>query len=850
LAGRLKVIDLAKELGVTSKDLLLALDSMGQKGKRAMTPLDTATANELRVKLGRGREVPVEAKPKRVPKPKTAPVVGEGGEAPEPAKAKPARKTPAKPAVDKTSKVEPEPMSVPEVIKPAATIFRPAPTPIEPAPAGPAEVAPAAAAPPVIPPPRVELPRPAGSPAPPMGEPRVDPLRPAPSPVRPAAAAPPAAPPVAPRRPVGPAAPPMGPRPAAPPSRQPLTATPRIVPPSPTRPAPPPPRPVLAPPPPAAVAKTVEPKPALEPPAEVKRELIKLPESVTVGELAAAMRRKTGEVIKALLELGVMATMNEVLDPTAAKLVADKFSFDVEVRSLEGEVLEEEETDPSQLKPRPPVVTVMGHVDHGKTSLLDAIRKTRVAEKEAGGITQHIGAYQVETSHGKVTFLDTPGHEAFTAMRARGAKATDIVILVVAADDGVMPQTVEAVNHAKAAEVPIIVAVNKIDKPGSEPDRVKRELSNHGLVPEDWGGQTIFVHTSAKRGDGIPQLLEMTALQSEILELKANPNRAARGVIVEGRLDRGRGPVATALIQSGTLKEGDAVVVGSQSGRVRAMFSDRGKKAQKAGPADPVEILGLSGVPQAGDTLLVVADERKARQIATVRADREKLRGKGTARVTLEELHKQIESGEVKELRLILKADVQGSVEALTESLERLSTDEVKLKVIHGSVGAVNESDVMLASASNAIVLGFNVKADAKAASQAQADGVDVRSYSVIYDVINDVRAALSGMLAPEIRETILGRAQVRQLFPISKLGLIFGSAVTEGKMVRSARVRVKRGETLVGEGTISSLKRFKDDVREVLQGLECGIGVDGVKGVAAGDIIEAFTTEEVARTL
>jgi translation initiation factor IF-2 len=646
-----------------------------------------------------------------------------------------------------------------------------------------------------------------------------------------------------------------------PPSRQPLTAAPRIVPPSPSRPAPPAPpmRPAAAPPaavpaapaplaPPPAAVKAPEPKP--EPPAEVKRELIKLPESVTVGELAAAMRRKSGEVIKALVELGVMATLNEVLDPTAAKLVADKFNFDVEVRSLEGDVLEEEETDPTQLKPRPPVVTVMGHVDHGKTSLLDAIRKTRVAEKEAGGITQHIGAYQVDTSHGKVTFLDTPGHEAFTAMRARGAKATDIVILVVAADDGVMPQTVEALNHAKAADVPIIVAVNKVDKPGSEPDRVKRELSNHGLVPEDWGGQTIFVHTSAKRGDGIAQLLEMTALQSEILELKANPNRAARGVIVEGRLDRGRGPVATALIQSGTLKEGDAVVVGSQSGRVRAMFSDRGKKAQKAGPADPVEILGLSGVPQAGDTLLVVADERKARQIATVRAEREKLKGKGSARVTLEELHKQIESGEVKELRLILKADVQGSVEALTESLERLSTDEVKLKVIHGSVGAVNESDVMLASASNAIVLGFNVKADAKAASQAQADGVDVRSYSVIYDVINDVRAALSGMLAPEIRETILGRAQVRQLFPISKLGLIYGCAVTEGKMVRAARVRVKRGDTLLGEGTISSLKRFKDDVREVLQGLECGIGVDGVKGVAGGDTIEAFTTEEVARTL
>ena len=587
-----------------------------------------------------------------------------------------------------------------------------------------------------------------------------------------------------------------------------------------------------------------------EPPEEIKLELVKLPESVTVGELAAAMRHKSGEVIKALLELGVMATVNEVLDPTAAKLVADKFHFDVEFRSLEGDILEEEETDPTQLKLRPPVVTVMGHVDHGKTSLLDAIRTTKVAEREAGGITQHIGAYQVDTSHGKVTFLDTPGHEAFTAMRARGAQATDIVILVVAADDGVMPQTVEAVNHAKAANVPIIVAVNKIDKPGSEPDRVKRELSNLGLVPEDWGGQTIFIHTSAKRGDGIPQLLEMTALQAEVLELRANPNRAARGTIVEGRLDRGRGPVATVLIQSGTLKEGDAVVVGQHSGRVRAMFSDRAKKVTKAEPSDPVEILGLSGVPQAGDTLLVVADERKARQIATVRADREKLKGKGAARVTLEDLHKQIEAGEVKELRLVLKADVQGSVEALTESLERLSTDEVRLKVIHGSVGAVNESDVMLASASNAIVLGFNVKAEPKAASQAQADGVDLRNYSVIYDVLNDVRAALSGMLAPEIRETVHGRAQVKQLFPISKVGTIYGCAVIEGKIIRAARVRIKRGDTLLGESSVNSLKRFKDDVREVLQGLECGIGVEGIKGVQPGDIIEAFTTEEVARTL
>jgi translation initiation factor IF-2 len=643
--------------------------------------------------------------------------------------------------------------------------------------------------------------------------------------VPPAAAPRPAAAPVPPR----PAAPPIPARPAAAAA---AVAAPAVTPAAPVRseslPIPPPP----------------------EPPQEIKRELIKLPESVTVGELAAGMRRKSTEVIKALLELGVMATVNEVLDPTAAKLVADRFHFDVEVRSLEGDLLEEEESDPAQMRTRPPVVTVMGHVDHGKTSLLDAIRTTKVAEREFGGITQHIGAYQVDTSHGKVTFLDTPGHEAFTAMRARGAQATDMVILVVAADDGVMPQTVEAINHAKAANVPILVAVNKIDKPGSDPDRVKRELANQGLVPEDWGGQTIFIHTSAKRGDGIPQLLEMTALQAEILELRANPGRSGRGVIVEGRLDRGRGPVATALIQSGTLREGDAVVVGSHAGRVRAMFNDRGKKVASAGPSDPVEILGLSGVPQAGDTMLVVSDERKARQIATVRSERDRLKGKGATRITLEDLHKQIAAGEVKELRLVIKADVQGSVEALTESLERLSTDEVKLKVIHSSVGGVTESDVMLASASNAIVLGFNVKADPKATSQAQANGVDMRSYNVIYDAINDVRAALSGMLAPEIREVVLGRAQVRQLFPISKVGTIYGSSVTEGKMVRGARARIKRGDTVLGESTVNSLKRFKDDVREVLQGLECGIGIEGIKGVQPNDVIEAFSTEEVARTL
>jgi translation initiation factor IF-2 len=856
VAARVKVIDLAKELGVTSKDLIVALEAMGQKGMRAMSPLQAAMANDLRVKLGRGRDLPEEAKPKRVAKAK--PPADEGGAVvarkDKTGDAAPAPKTSRKKAVtlEPQETVLPEPV---EEIKPAATLFRhtaapapvaePEPFPTPPPPPSPVVVAPPA--PPIAPPPAP------ATPPPPVvrREPTV--LRPTPPP---APLVPPR--PLVPPAPAGPAAPPVAPRrvvPPAPPVRP-------AAPPVPSRPAAPvaPARPAAAAPvapaaPPTVEVKPEPPKPEQrpappEPPVEIKRELIKLPESVTVGELAAAMRHKSGEVIKALLELGVMATVNEVLDPTAAKLVADKFHFDVEIRSLEGDILEEEETDPSQLKLRPPVVTVMGHVDHGKTSLLDAIRTTKVAEREAGGITQHIGAYQVETSHGKVTFLDTPGHEAFTAMRARGAQATDIVILVVAADDGVMPQTVEAVNHAKAANVPILVAVNKIDKPGGEPDRVKRELSNLGLVPEDWGGQTIFIPTSAKRGDGIAQLLEMTALQAEVLELRANPNRAARGTIVEGRLDRGRGPVATVLIQSGTLKDGDAVVVGQHSGRVRAMFSDRGKKVTKAEPSDPVEILGLSGVPQAGDTLLVVADERKARQIATVRADRDKLKGKGAARVTLEDLHKQIEAGEVKELRLVLKADVQGSVEALTESLERLSTDEVRLKVIHGSVGAVNESDVMLASASNAIVLGFNVKAEPKAASQAQADGVDLRNYSVIYDVLNDVKAALSGMLAPEIRETVHGRAQVKQLFPISKVGTIFGCAVIEGKIIRTARVRIKRGDTVLGENSLSSLKRFKDDVREVLQGLECGIGVEGIKGVQPGDIIEAFTTEEVARTL
>jgi translation initiation factor IF-2 len=834
-ATKVKVIELAKELGVTSKDLMLAAEEMGHKSVRAMTPLDAGLANDLRMKLGKGRDLPEEpAKPKRVAKPKAV----TDGEAPADGVAavakKPSRAKKAKPAEAEETPLE---------VKPAATIVKPKPAevPAEPAAIVKRETEIAAEPPRVAPvaPPPVEPVKPAAAaaapPVAPKPEPKIVPFRPLERP----AAPPPARPS---RQPAGPFAPPRvlqgppaAPRPAAP---RPAAAAAG----APARPAPEVP-----------AARIGEPAAAVEapaPPAEVRRELIRVPESVTVAELAEKMRRKSGEIIKGLLELGVMRMVNDLLDPTEAKLAADKFGFDVEIRSVEGDVLEEEDADTGAQQLRPPVVTVMGHVDHGKTSLLDAIRKSKVAEKEFGGITQHIGAYQVMTGHGKVTFLDTPGHEAFTAMRARGARATDIVILVVAADDGVMPQTQEAISHARAANVPIIVAVNKIDKPEADPERVKRELANLDLVPEEWGGQTIFVATSAKKGTGIDQLLEMTALQSEILELKANPNRAAKGVIIESRLDRGRGPVATALIQNGTLKEGDAIVVGSHSGRIRALIDPTGKKVKSAGPSDPVEVFGLSGVPSAGDVIVAVSDERKARQIATMRADRAKGAGKASTRITLEGLQKQIQTGEVKELRLILKADVQGSVEALAQSLEQLSTEEVKLKVIHASVGAINESDVMLASASGAIVLGFNVKAEPKASQRAQANGVDLRAYNVIYEAINDLKAALAGMLAPEIRETILGRAEVRQIFVISKLGPIAGSYVAEGKLVRGAKVRVKRGDTVLGTGTVTSLKRFKDDVREVLNGQECGIGVDAVPGIQPGDVIEAFATEEIARTL
>ncbi|MBC7104804.1 MAG: translation initiation factor IF-2, partial [Firmicutes bacterium] len=510
------------------------------------------------------------------------------------------------------------------------------------------------------------------------------------------------------------------------------------------------------------------------------------------------------------------------------------------------------EEDPGLLEPRPAVVTVMGHVDHGKTSLLDAIRQTNVTATEAGGITQHIGAYQVEHAGRKITFIDTPGHEAFAAMRARGAKVTDVAVLVVAADDGVMPQTVEAINHCRAANVPIVVAINKIDKPDANPERVKQQLTEYGLVPEEWGGDTICVPVSAVRGDGLPELLEMILLVAEMLDLKANPQRPARGTVIEAQLDKGRGPVATVLVQTGTLEVGNVVVAGAAYGRVRAMMDHQGRRLKKAGPSVPVEVLGLSEVPQAGDAFYVVEDERFARQVAARRQlKRREEELKATAgRTTLDEFLKQGATGQVKELPIIIKGDVHGTVEALRAALERLGTDEVRVNVIHSGVGAITETDIMLASASRAIILGFNVRPDVNARRAAEAERVDIRLYRVIYDVVNDVKAALSGLLEPEYREAFLGRAEVRKIFKVSKVGTIAGCYVHEGKVTRDAKVRLVRDGVVVYEGQIDSLKRFKDDVREVPQGFECGLTLERFNDIEEGDIIEAYTIETIKREL
>mgnify|MGYP001485723760 CR=1 FL=1 len=592
-------------------------------------------------------------------------------------------------------------------------------------------------------------------------------------------------------------------------------------------------------------------------PKAIKR-IIRISDSITVGELAKRMGVKANELIKELMRQGQMVTINHPLDYDSAAILASEFQYEVENVAFDEEAilehagLEKETEDKTEdLKPRPPVVTIMGHVDHGKTSLLDAIRTTDVTAGEAGGITQHIGAYDVELDGRKITFLDTPGHEAFTSMRSRGAQVTDVVILVVAADDGVMPQTKEAINHAKAASVPIIVAVNKVDKPDANPERVKQELTEYELVPEDWGGDTIFVEVSAKQRTNLDQLLEMILLQAEVLELKANPDKNAKGSIVEARLDRGRGPVATVLVQEGTLKVGDPIVAGLHHGRVRTMINDRGQAVELAGPSFPVEVTGLTGVPDAGDAFHAVEDEKVAKEVAQHRQQkvREAELAK-TSKISLDQLYAKIQEGEVVELRAIVKADVQGSVEAVAESLGKLSTDACKLIVIHSGVGGVTESDVTLAAASDAIIVGFNVRPAAKASNMAEKEGVDIRLYSVIYDAVDDVKNAMEGLLAPTLREKELGKVEVRETFSVSRIGTIAGCYVTEGKIVRNAQVRLVRDSVVVWTGKLDSLKRFKDDVKEVASGYECGIGLENYNDIKIGDIIEAFEMEEVKTTL
>jgi translation initiation factor IF-2 len=595
--------------------------------------------------------------------------------------------------------------------------------------------------------------------------------------------------------------------------------------------------------------EAAKPEPAAQ---KVTKRPIRIDEAITVANLAKQMGVKAGEVIKKLLLLGLAANINQALDLDTASVLASDFGFEVEKVGFEEEdILQMQEDRTEDLQSRPPVVTVMGHVDHGKTSLLDAIRDTNVIGGEAGGITQHIGAYYVRLGSGDVVFLDTPGHEAFTSMRARGAKVTDLVILVVAADDGVMQQTIEAINHARAAGVPIVVAINKIDKPNANPDRVKRELAEHGVLAEDWGGDVTMVEISAKKRVAIDELLEMVLLQAEILELKANPNKPARGRVIEAKLDKGRGPVATILVQEGTLRTGDAYVCGVQCGRVRNMFSDRGQRLEEAGPSMPIEVLGLSGVPNAGDDFVALPDEKQAKLVAEHRLL--KLREKEltkTTKVTLESLFEQIQEGEIKELNLILKTDVHGSLEAISDSLVKLSTSEVKVNLIHTATGAISESDVLLASASNAIVIGFSVRSDAKVQELADQEKVDLRYYDVIYQLLSDIRDAMEGLLEPIYQENVMGRAEVRQSFHVPKFGTIAGSYVNDGRFERNARVRVLRDQVVVYDGKIGSLRRFKDDVKEVKAGFECGIGVENFNDIKVGDILEAYELKAVKATL
>ncbi len=590
--------------------------------------------------------------------------------------------------------------------------------------------------------------------------------------------------------------------------------------------------------------------PSTVPPKASKR-VFKIEEVITVGDLAHRMGIKAAEVIKKLIEMGMPTTLNQLLDADTARILAQEYGYEVENVAPEVEnLIDQAEDREEDLVPRPPVVTIMGHVDHGKTTLLDAIRQSHVTDQEAGGITQHIGAYEVEHGVRKLVLLDTPGHEAFTSMRARGASVTDIVVLVVAADDGVMPQTIEAIDHAKAAGVPIVVAVNKIDKPGAQPDRIRQQLSEHGLVPEEWGGQALYANLSAKRRTGIDELLELVLLQADLLELKVNPRKMARGTVIESRLEKGRGPVATVLVQEGTLRVGDPIVTGMHFGRVRALANHKGKRLLEAPPGSPAEIQGLDGLPDAGQKFAVLKDERTARQIALHRQEKDREKEVARPRFSLEDLHRHIEVGDLKELNIVIKADVQGSMEALQFSLGKLSGAKVKVSVIHAGVGGISESDVMLASASTAVVIGFNVRPEPKAAELAEREIVDVRLYSVIYDVVDDIRKAMEGLLSPTFREASQGRAEVRNTFHISKVGTIAGCYVLSGKISRSSNIRLMRDSVVVFEGKLSSLKRFKDDVRDVTEGYECGIGIENFNDIQVGDQIEAYLMEKVAGTL
>ena len=577
---------------------------------------------------------------------------------------------------------------------------------------------------------------------------------------------------------------------------------------------------------------------------------VKIPEEIVVAELASRMKKTAAEVIKTLVKNGVMASINETIDFDTAEFVATELGCKVEREvtvTIEEKIIDDHVDTAEELQPRSPVVVVMGHVDHGKTSLLDAVRKTNVVSGEAGGITQHIGAYTVQINGNPITFLDTPGHAAFTSMRARGAMCTDIAILVVAADDGIMPQTVEAINHAKAAKIPIIVAINKMDKHGANPDRIKQQLTEYDLVPEEWGGDTVICPISAKTGQGIDELLEMVILTSEVQELKANPNRAAKGTVIEARLDRTRGPIATLLIQNGTLNQGDVIIAGTAVGRVRVMTNDKGRTVKTAGPSVPVEITGLADVPAPGDEFNAVSDERMARELVEQRRQAEKdAAAQLNTKITLDNLFAMMQEGEMKDLNLIVKADVQGSAEALKASLLKLSNDEVRVKVIHTGVGAVNESDILLASTANAIIIGFNVRPDAAAQASAQRAKVDVRMYRVIYDAINEIEAALKGMLAPKYQEVVIGHAEVRQTYKVSAIGTIAGCYVKDGKVTRDAQVRVLRDHIVLHQGSVGSLQRFKDSVKEVTAGYECGMSIDRFNDIKEGDVFECFAMEEI----